>query len=343
MIRWKSLIFCWNSSRVGNAISDSSLIGVPSCFSGGRKIVKWTRSTLASDFSRLRQVRSPACGSPDTSSTRSLSRTPSIDTTARLLTGGQFVLERRGFDLDDVRPGVRDRDLRVDGAAGRDGAAVQHLAVAADGDLGGRRPRALVLDAIDDGLRLADDAEARRRHQHDAAVALVAGAGDERMDRRVEAQRRDFGRDVMHAAVGEHDGAGDAVGRHVGERRVERREQLGAVGFAVGFAGFDEAHVEAGNAAEPFGQQRARGLGLLQAVAEILARALVDHHRDHRRQRLAVLAGERRIRQRQHHHGERKRPHRPAAAPREREQRHQHDRNARPPPTARRQEPAVRM
>ena len=34
--------------------------------------------------------------------------------------------------------------------------------------------RALVLDAIDDGLRLADDAEARRGDQHDAAVALVA-------------------------------------------------------------------------------------------------------------------------------------------------------------------------
>src|SRR5674536_267102 len=33
MINWNSEIFCWNSSRVGNAISDSSLIGVPSCFS----------------------------------------------------------------------------------------------------------------------------------------------------------------------------------------------------------------------------------------------------------------------------------------------------------------------
>ena len=87
MINWNSLIFCWNSSRVGNAINDSSLIGVPSCFSGGRRIVKWTRSTLGSDLSRLRQVRSPECGSPDTSSTRSLSRTPSIETTARLLTG----------------------------------------------------------------------------------------------------------------------------------------------------------------------------------------------------------------------------------------------------------------
>src|SRR5579864_1649493 len=49
-------------------------------------MVKCTRSTEASDLSRLRQVRSPAWGSPETRSTRSLSRTPSISTTARLLT-----------------------------------------------------------------------------------------------------------------------------------------------------------------------------------------------------------------------------------------------------------------
>ena len=82
------------------------------------------------------------------------------------------------------------------------------------------------------------------------------------MHRRVEAERRDFRRHVMHAAVGEQDRAGDAVGRHVGERRIQRREQPRAVGFAVGLAGLDEAHVEAGDAAEPLGERRARGLGL---------------------------------------------------------------------------------
>ena len=51
----------------------------------------------------------------------------------------------------------------------------QRLAVAADGDLGRRGRRALVLDAIDDGLRLANDAEARRGDEHDAAIALVIG------------------------------------------------------------------------------------------------------------------------------------------------------------------------
>ena len=221
---------------------------------------------------------------------------------------------------------MRDRDLRIDGAAGRDASAVQDLAVAADGDLGGRRPYALVLDAIDHRLRLADDAEARRRHQHDAAVALVARAGDERMDRSVEAQRRHLRRHVVDAAVGEQDGAGDAVGWHVGKRSAERSEQLRAVGFAVGLAGLDELHVETGDAAEPFGQERARGLGLLDAIAEVLARALVDHHRDDGGERFAILARERGVRQRQYHHGERQRPHRPAATSSEGEQSHQHDR-----------------
>src|SRR5207245_4636492 len=112
MINWNSLIFCWNNSRVGNAIRDSSLIGVPSCFSGGRRIVKCTRSTLASDFNRLRQVRSPECGSPETSSTRNLSRTPSIATTA-VVDQRQLISERGCLDLDDVGPGMLDIDLDI--------------------------------------------------------------------------------------------------------------------------------------------------------------------------------------------------------------------------------------
>ena len=78
MIKSKSFIFSKNSSRVGNAIRLSSPTGTPSCFPGGRRMVKWTRSTELSDFSKLRQVRPPACGSPDTNKTRKRSRTPFI-------------------------------------------------------------------------------------------------------------------------------------------------------------------------------------------------------------------------------------------------------------------------
>src|SRR3546814_287832 len=85
MMRSNSSSFTSKSSRVGKAMSDSSRIGVPSCFSGGRRMVKCTRSTEGSDFRMLRQARSPACGSPDTSSTLKRSRTPFTTTAARLL------------------------------------------------------------------------------------------------------------------------------------------------------------------------------------------------------------------------------------------------------------------
>ena len=158
----------------------------------------------------------------------------------------------------------------------------------------------------------------------------LRASGDQRVHRRGEAERRGLGRHVVHAAVGDQDRAGDAVGRHVGERRAERREQPRAVGLAVGLAGLDEAHVEARDAAEPLGQRRARvPRSACSAVAEILARALVDHDRDDRGQRLAVLAGERRIGERQHHQRQRERAHqRAAAAHDEQQHREQHARRA---------------
>ena len=85
------------------------------------------------------------------------------------------------------------------------------------------------------------------------------------MHRRGKAERRGLGRHVVHAPVGDEDGAGDAVVRHVGERGGERREQPRAVGLAVGLPGLDEAHLEPGDAAEPFGERGAHRFGLLRA------------------------------------------------------------------------------
>ena len=93
------------------------------------------------------------------------------------------------------------------------------LAVAAHRHLRRTCRRALILDAEGDGLRLPDNAEARRGHQHDAAVALVLVAGDQPMHRRGKAERRGLGRHVVHAPVGDEDGARHAVVRNVGERR----------------------------------------------------------------------------------------------------------------------------
>ncbi len=95
MIRSNSFNLTSNSSRTGKAISDSSRTGVISCFSGGRRIVKCTRSTDGSAFNKLRQVRSPGCGSPETKSTRRRSLTPFTDKTARLL----IFVSSEGSDL----------------------------------------------------------------------------------------------------------------------------------------------------------------------------------------------------------------------------------------------------
>ena len=206
-----------------------------------------------------------------------MSRTPSIVDNGAVIDRRQLAGERRGLDLDDVLAAVRDRNIDILRYADRNGAGFDDVAVAAHGHRGAGFLGALVLDLIRNGLRLADDAEARRGDQRDAAVALVLVAGDERMKGRGEAERAGILRHVVDAAVGDHDDAGDAVGRHVGERRAERGEQPRAVGLAIGLAGFDDAHVEAGNMAQPLDDRGARRFGLLRPVAEILARALVDH------------------------------------------------------------------
>ena len=194
---------------------------------------------------------------------------------------------------------MRDRDIDALRRADRHGARFDDLAVAADRHRGAALVGALILHLVGDGLRLADDAEARRGDQCDAAVALVLAAGDQRMNRRGEAERAGFRRYVVHASVGDHDRAGDAVGGNVGQRRAERGEQPRAVGLAVRLAGLDHPHVEAGNMAQAADDRRARFLGLPRAVAEILARAFIDYDDGDRAERIAVLARQRGIGERQ--------------------------------------------
>ena len=66
--------------------------------------------------------------------------------------------------------------------------------------------------------------------------------------------------------------------------------------------------------AEPLGQRDARVLGLFGALAEILARALVNDDGRDRRDRIAVLAGEGGIGEREHEQSQRQRADRRAAA-----------------------------
>jgi hypothetical protein len=151
------------------------------------------------------------------------------------------------------------------------------VAVAPNGYLRGAFVCALVLDAICDRLRLTDNTEARRRDQGDAAVAFVRMTGDEGVHGRGKTQCASISRHIMHAAIGDHDDAGKTIGRDIGQRRVKRGEQTRAVGLAVGFSGLDNAHLQSRNSMQRVEDLRAGRLGLRHAIAEVLARALVDN------------------------------------------------------------------
>src|SRR5262249_16272442 len=95
-----------------------------------------------------------------------------------IVDAGELALQRRRFDLDDVRSGMGYRHGDADGPAHAHGAALDHLAVAARRHLRRAWRRALILDTEGDGLRLPDDAEPRGGHEPDSAVALVLVTGD---------------------------------------------------------------------------------------------------------------------------------------------------------------------
>ncbi len=207
--------------------------------------------------------------------------------------------------------------------AARKRALVDDLAVSADRDLGALAADALVVEAVGDGLGLSDDAEARRGDDRDTAVALVLLPGDQRVHRRLEAEPGGVGRNVVDAAVGDQERTGDAVDRHVRQGRGQRAEQLGAVGLAVGLSGIDDTDLEPLDLLQAVDQRFLRLSGLAIAVAEILARALVDHDGGDRGEGIAVLAGEGGIGERQQE--QRQRGHAHGSAARTRQQQHERD------------------
>ena len=72
---------------------------------------------------------------------------------------------------------------------------------------------------------LADEAEARRVLDDEAAVGLARLAGQQHVERRIDGEPVGR-RHVVHLAVGDHHRAGDALARHVGERAGQRGVEL---------------------------------------------------------------------------------------------------------------------
>ena len=162
------------------------------------------------------------------------SRTPSTVEHRAVVDGGEFAGRRLGLDLDDVGTGVIDLDRDLDFLADAHAPRRRRLALTGDGQLDGpgvARRRFGDLDL--DRLFAAHQAEARGAQHFEPAVELSRLAGDERVNGRVEAERRGAAGHVMDVAVGEHDHAREPVRRHVGQRLAEVGEQHGAVALAV--------------------------------------------------------------------------------------------------------------
>ena len=142
----------------------------------------------------------------------------------------------------------------------------------------------------------------------DAAVALALVAGDQRMQRRLEAERGGVGRDVVDDAVGDHEHAGDLLGRHVGEAGVEGREELRALVAAVLLSGLDHPDIDVAERRKTRLERAESLVGLRHALADHLRAGAVDDNRDDLLERHAILAHQRRIEQRQHDEREAERP-----------------------------------
>ena len=184
------MIFRPNRSATGKAISDSSLIGTPSPpFSGGRRMVKWTRSTLASDFNRLRHMRSPGMRlARDEQHAQLVAHAVDVDDGAVAI-GRSVRRHRRDLEFDDIDAGVLDRRLHVD----RSPTSASIVSIVSPSRRTVELDRLAVIGAVEDArgdrLVLADDAVARRLDQLDPALALALVAGDQGVQRRVEAER----------------------------------------------------------------------------------------------------------------------------------------------------------
>ncbi|MCY1493282.1 hypothetical protein D9M68_271180 [compost metagenome] len=175
------------------------------------------------------------------------------------------------------------------------------VAVEADADFRGPAGCGAVVDNPERELLLfADDAETRRVDELDAPVELIRLAGDQAMNRGVETQ---FAADIGHVvdlAIGHEDGAADARWRNIGERcrkcgeEVGRRRDARRIGL-----GLDDTRLDERYRRQPRLQALDRTIGLLGAVAILLALAAVNHDRDDRRERITQFDEDGRIGDRQ--------------------------------------------
>ena len=231
--------------------------------------------------------------------------------------GGDLAFDRRNFELDHVRAGMVDRRLHIDPLSDLGVDRRNRLAVSPHRELDRFAVVGAVEDARFDDLILADDAVARRLNQLDTPLPLAFVAGDQRMQRRVEAKRGRGLRNVVRVAVGDDDRAADPLGRRIGERAAQSSEKFGSLGFGFVARGFDDPKVDVSERLEPRFEFVARLVRLTWPLAYVLALGSIDHHGDNVLERTPVLLNEIGIEQseQQQRHAQRAQPCATNAAP----------------------------
>jgi hypothetical protein len=290
MIRSNSLIFCWNSSRVGKAISESSLIGVLLRRAQDREVDEVHVGVGFQEIAPGALARMRLAG--DEQHAQLLA--DALDGNDGPVVGlRQLVGQPLHFELDHVGTAMLDAHIEREGRIGSNLLSGENLSVPAHGHE--RRTRAAALhDLRPDGLVLADDAEAGRLQELDLPVALVGTAGDERVQRRPEAEAFHGLWNVVHHAVGNEDDAGEPVRRHVGQSVRQSGEQARAV-IAVAVIRLDEAGFHVGEGTEATFQFGPHLIGHGRAVAQGLRGRTVDDHRHDILHLLSILLHERRV------------------------------------------------
>ena len=193
-------------------------------------MVKCTKSTAGSARNNRRQLRSPWFGSPETSSTRSRSRTPSRLTTAWSFSSETSPGSAAALSDTTVGPAWGDRHVDAERFAPAHAQHTRRRAVTLHRHRHGAarvaiRHRPEILDHGLDRRRLMDDAEAGRLDQPQPPVGLLAT----RRDQHVERHRRRMRRRIAHHSVSDGDDAGQPVGGDRRPRGVDRAEQTRAV------------------------------------------------------------------------------------------------------------------
>src|SRR3984957_13308603 len=202
------------------------------------------------------------------------------------------------------------------------------LAVATDREFDRLAVIGAVKDARFDDLILANNAVARRFDQLDTPLPLAFVAGDQRVQRRVEAERGRGLRNVVRVAVGDDDRAATPLRRRIGERAAQSSEKFGPLGFRFVARSFYDPKVDVPERLEPRLEFIARLVRLTGPLAYGLALGAIDNHGDNVVERTLVLLNEIGIEQseQQERHAQGAQPCAADAAPdqpdRDRERRH---------------------